>query len=115
MELPITAPQAHYLNRIAIFARQYREVSASIEQSLKNGLHALDGGHIPQAIRHQDATDIVRLAGQLDALASIAYTVFPPTEHLDADLAVKHNKMVAGYLNDAFTLEDNDYITVTFN
>jgi hypothetical protein len=104
MELPITAEQANYLNTIARIARLYRLTNERMQRDLADNMARIEKGQVPMTVRHQDASDIIVTAGQLDAMCSVAYTVFP------GPATPEHSILVNDYLKAALTLETHDYI-----
>lgn len=107
MELDITTPQALYLNSLARIANRYRITAEHMRADLEIQSERAFSGLVPTPPRHQDTADIVAAAGQLEALTSIAFTVFPfpaPSEDVEAGRA--HETLVKGYLKAALTLGD---------
>jgi hypothetical protein len=104
MELPITLEQANYLNVVARTARLYRVTNERMQRDLADNMSRIQHGQIPMTVRHQDAADIMVSAGQLDAMCSTAYSVFPGPATKD------HSDLVNGYLKAAMTLDTHDYI-----
>lgn len=104
MELSITAEQANYLNVVARIARNYRVTNERMQRDLVDNLDRISKGQVPMTVRHQDASDIIVTAGQLDAMCSTAYSVFPGPATKD------HSDLVNGYLKAALTLDNMDYI-----
>lgn len=111
MELPITKDQASYLNILGRTAQLYRFTNERMQRDLTDNMDRISKGRVPSGVRAGEAADLMTTTAQLDALTSVAYSVFPfPDGVTEREAYIAHPDVVQGYLKAALTLEPLDFI-----
>jgi hypothetical protein len=83
-----------------------------MQRDLVDNMDRIKKGKVPSPIRPGEAADLMTTAGQIDAMTSIAYAVFPYPPATDQAAYLAHPDTVKGYLEAALTLESMDYILI---